>query len=118
MMSGKLRSKRVDELFWELQDLVVAERDVLENLVRQLSMGDSNGRSKREKRPYPKILPKYCNPKNQSETWAGRGKQPRWLVAQLRGGMKLSDFLIRPTTPVPTKDINNEPILEDDQTSP
>jgi DNA-binding protein H-NS len=27
-------------------------------------------------------------------TWAGRGARPRWLVAALKGGKKLDDFLI------------------------
>ena len=28
------------------------------------------------------------------ETWAGRGARPRWLVAAIKGGKKLDDFLI------------------------
>ncbi|MGL3107834.1 H-NS histone family protein [Bradyrhizobium sp. BR 1432] len=40
------------------------------------------------------MLPKYRNPKDPSETWSGRGKQPRWLKAQLRAGKKLTDLLI------------------------
>ena len=47
------------------------------------------------RRPYPPVLPKYCNPDQPSETWAGRGKQPRWLVAQLRSGRRIEDFRIR-----------------------
>ncbi|HTE96912.1 MAG TPA: H-NS family nucleoid-associated regulatory protein, partial [Bradyrhizobium sp.] len=35
------------------------------------------------------------NPAKPSETWAGRGKQPRWLTAQLRAGKKLDDFRIQ-----------------------
>jgi len=27
-------------------------------------------------------------------TWAGRGTKPRWLVAAIKGGKKLDDFLI------------------------
>lgn len=42
-----------------------------------------------------KVAPKYRNPANPSETWAGRGKQPRWLAAQTGAGKKLEDFLIR-----------------------
>ena len=42
-----------------------------------------------------KVAPKYRNPANPSETWAGRGKQPRWLAAQTAAGRKLEDFLIR-----------------------
>jgi DNA-binding protein H-NS len=46
------------------------------------------------RRKYPPVLPKYQNPSNPSETWAGRGKQPRWLVSQLKAGKKINDFLI------------------------
>ena len=96
----------VDEL-WKLHELVVAElnrkmaaeRAMIENRLRQLGSAVGNDVRKREKRPYPKVLPKYRNPKNLSETWAGRGKQPRWLTAQLRSGRKLNDFLIRKPSP-------------------
>jgi DNA-binding protein H-NS len=47
------------------------------------------------RRPYPRVLPKYRNPDRPSETWAGRGKQPRWLVAQLNFGRRLDEFVIR-----------------------
>jgi len=39
-----------------------------------------------------KVPPKYRNPSG--ETWAGRGAKPRWLVAAIKGGKKLDDFLI------------------------
>ena len=48
----------------------------------------------RPRRPYPKVLPKYQNPKNPAERWSGRGKQPHWVKAQLRAGKKLEGFLI------------------------
>src|ERR1700675_288912 len=47
------------------------------------------------RRKYPPVLPKYQNPSNPSETWAGRGKQPRWLVSQLKAGKKIDDFIIQ-----------------------
>ena len=31
-----------------------------------------------KRRSYPLIQPKYCNPEDSSETWTGRGNQPRW----------------------------------------
>src|SRR5882672_4147755 len=46
-------------------------------------------------RPYPPVSPKYRNPDQPSETWAGRGKQPRWLVAQLGSGKRIDDFRIK-----------------------
>ncbi|KCZ11152.1 DNA-binding protein, partial [Acinetobacter baumannii] len=37
---------------------------------------------------------RYRNKNNAEETWTGRGKQPRWLVAEIEKGAKLEDFLI------------------------
>ena len=42
-----------------------------------------------------KVPPKYRDPSG--ETWAGRGARPRWLVAAIKGGKKLDDFLIDKT---------------------
>jgi len=39
-----------------------------------------------------KVPPKYRGPSG--ETWAGRGAKPRWLVAAMKGGKKLDQFLI------------------------
>jgi len=52
---------------------------------------------KKVRRPYPKVLPKYRNPERPSETWSGRGRQPRWVGTQLRSGMKVDDLLIART---------------------
>jgi DNA-binding protein H-NS len=46
------------------------------------------------RRKYPKVVPKYRNPQTPSETWSGRGKQPRWLVAAIKNGRKIEDFKI------------------------
>jgi len=40
------------------------------------------------------VAPKYRNPENPAETWAGRGLKPRWLTAAIKGGKKLEDFAI------------------------
>jgi len=39
-----------------------------------------------------KVPPKYRS--RSGETWAGRGARPKWLVAAMKGGKKLDDFLI------------------------
>ena len=39
-----------------------------------------------------KVPQKYRGPSG--ETWAGRGARPVWLVAAIKGGKKLDDFLI------------------------
>jgi DNA-binding protein H-NS len=48
----------------------------------------------RERRKYPRVVPKYRNPEEPSETWSGRGKQPRWLAAALKTGHKIEEFVI------------------------
>jgi DNA-binding protein H-NS len=40
------------------------------------------------------VAPKYRNPENPSETWAGRGLKPTWLTAAIKAGKKQEDFLI------------------------
>ena len=47
-----------------------------------------------ERRRYPPVLPKYRKPSRPSETWAGRGKRPRWLTVQLESGKQIDDFRI------------------------
>ena len=43
-----------------------------------------------------KVAPKYRNPADPSQTWAGRGQQPKWMSSQIAGGSKkLEDFLIK-----------------------
>ena len=53
------------------------------------------GRKSTKGRKLGKVAPKYRNPANPKETWAGRGKQPKWLAAETSKGRKLEDFLIK-----------------------
>jgi DNA-binding protein H-NS len=41
-----------------------------------------------------KVAVKYRNKDNPSETWTGRGRQPKWLAAALKKGAKLQDFAL------------------------
>ena len=103
MRSRDLKSMSVDQL-WNLHEELVAElsrkmaaeKNRIEERLRKLD--PAGEKLKHERRPYPKVLPKYRNPRNPAETWAGRGKQPRWLRAQLRSGKKLDDFRIERLT--------------------
>jgi len=41
------------------------------------------------------VAVKYRDPKNPSNTWTGRGRMPRWMVAATKGNKgKKEDFLI------------------------
>ena len=52
------------------------------------------GRSRASKLKGRKVAPKYRNPKDRSQTWAGRGAMPRWMAAQIKAGKKREDFAI------------------------
>ena len=99
-----LKLMSVDEL-WALNEEIAivltrrisAEKRQLEQRLRQLRSGELKGNVRRERRPYPRVFPKYRNPDNPSETWAGRG-QPRWLTAKLRTGKQIDDFRIQPSS--------------------
>ena len=107
MKRHDLKSMSVDQL-WSLHKLVasvlarkiLAERARLDQRLRRLAepgIAPTNVKKMpHARRPYPPVFPKYRNPALPSETWAGRGKQPRWLTAQLRSGKQLDDFRIQP----------------------
>ena len=101
----------LDEL-WSLHERLAAmlaerltsEKAALEARLKKLNQTQVAPKIERnasggERRPYPVVVPKYRNPDDPSETWSGRGKQPRWLVALLRAGKHIDDFRI---TPEPT----------------
>ena len=108
MKPHDLKSMSVEEL-WSLQELVAsvlarkisAEKARLDERLRRLDLDGVSDHVKgmsRARRPYPQVLPKYRNPAEPSETWSGRGKQPRWLAAQLKSGKRLDDFRIQPSS--------------------
>jgi DNA-binding protein H-NS len=38
------------------------------------------------------LVPRYRNPADASQTWTGRGRQPKWLADALAKGKSLDDF--------------------------
>ena len=54
----------------------------------------SKSRKVAKKKAVRKVKPKYANPKDGSQTWSGRGRQPLWVVAHLKKGGKIEDLSI------------------------
>src|SRR4051794_35511867 len=61
-------------------------------------IGKEEGRQSRRQAPKEDrrrgVSPKYHNPDNPSETWAGRGRKPKWVEEKLASGSSLDDLLI------------------------
>lgn len=66
-------------------------------IAREAELATRGVVERKPRRKYPRVLPKYRNPASPSETWSGRGKQPRWLVAAIKSGRKIDDFKIGAT---------------------
>ena len=82
----------------KLEARIVAEQEVLERRLAALKIPSERMHQARkpQRRPYPTVFPKFFNPEDPTQTWAGRGKQPRWLTSQLREGRRVDDFRIQP----------------------
>ena len=80
-----------DQAIEDAYDQIVAIADGLGFSIEELL---ELGEQKRKKTTRKAVEPCYRNKNNPEDTWTGRGKQPRWLVAELEKGAKLEDFLI------------------------
>lgn len=104
-MADNLKSMSIDKLM-KLREQVDAilsakvldERRTLEERLGNLGRLTANGSGrKRMGGARGAVAPKYRNPDNPTETWAGRGLKPRWLSAALKVGHKLEEFSIEAT---------------------
>ena len=80
-----------DQAIEDAYDQIVAIADGLGFSIEELL---ELGEQKRKKTTRKAVEPRYRNKNNPEDTWTVRGKQPRWLVAELEKGAKLEDFLI------------------------
>ena len=80
-----------------LSERIIAEKNLLERRLWALKAAASSEPQSRARarRPYPPVFPKFFNPDDPSQTWAGRGKQPRWMMQQLKSGRHVDDFRIQ-----------------------
>ena len=100
MKGDDLERMSVDEL-WDLHQQLrqilsgkLSERKrKLEHQLSQLRRDTSRPTDEQgRRRPYPAVKQKYRNPNNPSQTWSGRGKQPRWVSEMMVAGRKLCEF--------------------------
>jgi DNA-binding protein H-NS len=79
--------KQIDKRLAELRAELEKQLDAL--IGQAKPKGKAGGSSLRGR----KVPPKYRSPSG--ETWAGRGVKPKWLVAAIKKGRKVDDFLIK-----------------------
>ena len=91
---GQLRTQ-IDRMMVDKQNSErVALRQKLADMAKEhgLSLEEVLGKGRKGK---GSVAPKYRDPKNPGNTWTGRGRMPRWMVAATKGGKSSkADFLI------------------------
>jgi DNA-binding protein H-NS len=95
----RMSLKQLHELEAQLQIAISAARERERAEVKQemAALAEKRGFSLRELVGRGKgkaSVPKYANPDDPSQTWTGRGRKPNWLVAKLKRGAKLDQFVI------------------------
>src|SRR5438132_860670 len=80
--------KRIDERLAECRTEMEKQLEEMGRIGGEPARGGRRGSALKGK----KVAPKYRSPSG--ETWAGRGAKPRWVVAAIKEGKKLDDFLI------------------------
>jgi len=95
-MSIDKLSKLREQVAAAINAKVIEERRTVQDQLSKLSRLATSGLRLKGIRGGTRgpVAPKYRNPDNPAETWAGRGLKPRWLAAALKTGRKLEDFSI------------------------
>jgi DNA-binding protein H-NS len=75
---------QIDKRLLELRAELEKQLDALIDQPKRKASSSLRGR---------KVPPKYRS--RSGDTWAGRGARPKWLVAALKKGKKVEDFLIK-----------------------
>ncbi|HEU4380546.1 MAG TPA: H-NS histone family protein [Hyphomicrobiaceae bacterium] len=87
---SQLRAQ-IDRLMVDKQNSErVALRQKLSDMAKEhgLSLEEVLGKGRKGK---GSVAPKYRDPKNPDNTWTGRGRMPRWMVAATKGGKSSKD---------------------------
>jgi DNA-binding protein H-NS len=79
---GRVLSKKSEQL---RQQLAALGADIGRHIGPKARVSAMRGR---------KVAPKYRNPKEATQTWAGRGAMPRWMAAEIKKGKKREHFAI------------------------
>jgi DNA-binding protein H-NS len=104
----RLSAMSTDELLTLRDNVSRAVREKISELRTQLQQFAFEARSSSAAktggvRRGGKVPPKYRDPDNPSNVWAGRGAEPRWMRDKIRAGAKREDFLIGASGTSPRK---------------
>lgn len=91
----KTLRKQVDKTIDNFEERKKKEAlDKLEKAARDMGFSLAELTGAGSNKPRRIVAPKYANPDDQSQTWTGRGRKPRWVQEALDSGKSLDDLKI------------------------
>lgn len=88
----KISDEKKNKLLKKVKSLIESEGLSMDDLLTAKSA--SKPRKTNNKKTIKRVLPKYANPKDNSQKWSGRGRKPLWVAAHLKKGGKMEDLFI------------------------
>lgn len=87
----EIKSRQKDELRKAREQILAIAQDVgmpVSALIAKAGGAKKGGNGQQGRQGQPR----YRNPADKSQTWTGRGRQPRWIAEALAGGKSLDEF--------------------------
>jgi DNA-binding protein H-NS len=92
----EIKSRQQDEVRKAREQILAIAQDVgvpVSALIAKAG-GAKNGAGKKNGGAQQQGQARFRNPADESQTWTGRGRQPKWIAEGLAGGKSLDDFKI------------------------
>jgi DNA-binding protein H-NS len=99
----EIKSRQQDEVKKAREQILAIAQDVGLPVTALIKVGGAKANGAKQnggkqnggkKGAAPQGQARYRNPADESQTWAGRGRQPKWIAEALAGGKSLDDFRI------------------------
>lgn len=91
LSSLRRREQVVEDVMNRMRAIADESGVAIEDVIAKFDVGRVSANLKNKSR---KVKPKFRHPKDPTLTWAGRGQQPKWLVAYIESGGKIDDCKI------------------------
>lgn len=90
-ITEEIKKRQADVHAKARQQILQIAQDAGVPLKDLMNSGFKLNKSGGERKP---VEAKYKNPANHSQTWTGRGRQPKWVEESLASGKSLNDLKI------------------------
>ena len=86
----EIKSRQHQDLQKAREQILAIAQDAGVSIEELLAAGSKKSKSSKGQ----KVQARYQNPNDISQTWTGRGRQPKWIAEGLASGKSMDDFRI------------------------